>query len=162
MPSLSAFAERDVYTRRVTRETDQRGLASVRDRADRGICWAVGALVTDPDDRILFVYEDDTWKLPGGGVEAGESREGALQREVAEETGVEIAVEDLAAVTEVTVTTADAERSETFLFGTYRGTPETTALADDPGLADEGIERVAWRDAVPENCLDRDLLRRLR
>mgnify|MGYP000197383646 CR=1 FL=1 len=162
MPSLSAFAERDVYTRRVTRETDEHGLAGVRERADRGLHWAVGALVADAGDRILFVYEDDIWKLPGGGVEAGEGREAAVKREVREETGVEITVETLAAVTEVTVTTPASERSETFFFGTYRGTPETTALADDPGLVDEEIETVAWRDAVPENCLDHDLLRRLR
>lgn len=162
MPSLSAFAERDVYTRRVTRETDQRGLDGIRERVDRDLHWAVGALVTDADDRVLFVHEDDTWKLPGGGVEAGESREAAVKREVLEETGVEIAVEDLAAVTEVTVTTPEAGQSETFFFGTYRGTPETTALASDPGLADEGIETVAWREAVPDDCLDRDLLRRLR
>ncbi|WP_424004707.1 NUDIX hydrolase [Haloarcula salina] len=162
MPSLSAFADRDVYTRRVTRETDEHGLAGVRERADRGLHWAVGALVTDTDDRSLFVYEDDTWKLPGGGVEAGENREAAVVREVREETGVEITVDDLAAVTEVTVTTPETPESETFFFGTYRGTPQTTALASDPGLVDEEIETVAWREAVPESCLDRDLLRRLR
>ena len=159
MPSLAAFEDRDVLTRRVTRETDAAGVDGVRARAERGLHWAVGALVTDPADRMLFVYEDETWKLPGGGVEAGETRQEAVGREVREETGVESTVDELAAVTEVTVT--DGGRDATFFFGTYRGTADSTALASDPGLDDEGIETVAWRDSVPENCLDETLVRRL-
>lgn len=160
MPSLAAFADSDVLTRRVTRETDEAGLEGVRARTDRGLHWAVGALATDAENRILFVYEDDTWKLPGGGVEAGETRKEAVRREVHEETGVEIAVDELAAVTEVMVTNGQCEA--TFFFGTYHGTPETTTLAADPGVADEDIREVAWRDSVPPDCLDATLIRRLR
>jgi 8-oxo-dGTP diphosphatase len=160
MPSLAAFEDRNVLTRRVTRETDRAGVDGVRARSDRGLNWAVGALVTDPADRMLFVYEDEIWKLPGGGVEAGETRQKAVRREVREETGVESTVDELAAVTEVTVT--DGGRKATFFFGTYRGTAGSTSLASDPGLDGESIETVAWRDAVPENCLDETLVRRLR
>ena len=160
MPTLAAFEDRDVVTRRVTRETDVAGVDGIRARADRGIRWAVGALVTDPADRLLFVYEDETWKLPGGGVEAGETRREAVRREVREETGVDIAVEELAAVTEVTVT--DGDREATFFFGTYRGTADSTDLASDPGLDGESIATVAWRESVPGNCLDQTLVRRLR
>ncbi|MFU1781557.1 NUDIX hydrolase [Haloarcula japonica] len=160
MPTLADFADRDLLTRRVTRETDAAGVDGVRARADRGLHWAVGALVTDPADRTLFVYEDDIWKLPGGGVEAGETRRKAVQREVREETGVNITVDELVAVTEVTVT--DGGREATFFFGTYRGTPASTTLASDPGLDGEGIETVRWRESVPENCLDETLVRRLR
>ncbi|MDS0221630.1 NUDIX hydrolase [Haloarcula sp. S1AR25-5A] len=160
MPELAAFEDRDVLTRRMTRETDAAGVDGVRARADRGRNWAVGALVTDAAARMLFVYEDEVWKLPGGGVEAGETREEAVRREVCEETGVDIAVDELAAVTEVTVTDGGCEA--TFFFGTYRGTPASTTLASDPGLADEAIETVAWRDSIPDDCLDESLLRRLR
>ena len=160
MSTLAAFEDRDVLIRQVTRETDAAGVEGVRTRADRGLRWAVGALVTDSADRLLFVYEDETWKLPGGGVEADETRQEAVRREVHEETGVRIAVDELAAVTEVTVT--DGRREATFFFGTYRGTPESTALASDPGLDGEAIETVAWRDAVPSDCLDETLVRRLR
>ncbi|KAA9397826.1 NUDIX hydrolase [Haloarcula sp. CBA1130] len=160
MPTLAAFEDRDVLTRRVTRETDTAGVDGVRTRADRGLHWAVGALVTDPAERLLFVHEDEIWKLPGGGVEAGETRQEAVRREVREETGIDITVDDLAAVTEVVVT--DGGREATFFFGTYRGTADSTALASDPGLDGESIETVAWRDSVPENCLDERLLRRLR
>jgi len=80
-------------------------------------------------------------------------------REVREETGVESTVDELAAVTEVTVT--DGGREAMFFFGTYRATADSTDLASDPGLDGESIETVAWRDAVPENCLDETLVRRL-
>ncbi|GCF12136.1 hypothetical protein Harman_00710 [Haloarcula mannanilytica] len=160
MPTLAAFEDRDVLTRRVTRETDAAGVNGVRARADRDLNWAVGALVTDAAGRMLFVYEDGVWKLPGGGVEAGETRQEAVRREVREETGVDIAVDELAAVTEVTVT--DGNRGATFFFGTYRGTAESMCLDSDPGLDGEAIETVAWRGSVPTDCLDEQLIRRIR
>ncbi|MFC6973419.1 NUDIX hydrolase [Halomicroarcula sp. GCM10025709] len=125
--SIEAFAGRDVVTRRVTRETDAEGFASIRDRIEAGLEWGVGGLVEDAGGRVLFVregdsYEDATWKLPGGGVEAGEHREAAVIREVQEETGVTVAVDELLAVSEVTV--VNDGRSAQFHFGTYRATPK--------------------------------------
>jgi len=45
------------------------------------------ALVYDASGRIAIVHEDGDWYLPGGGLEAGESAEQALLREVQEECG---------------------------------------------------------------------------
>jgi 8-oxo-dGTP pyrophosphatase MutT (NUDIX family) len=56
---------------------------------------AVGALITTPDGRYLLQHRDDLpqiwypnhWGLFGGGIEAGESPEDALRRELMEEIG---------------------------------------------------------------------------
>jgi TDG/mug DNA glycosylase family protein len=52
----------------------------------------VRALLLDPANRILLVRfewpDKSVWALPGGGVEAGESAETALVRELAEESGL--------------------------------------------------------------------------
>jgi 8-oxo-dGTP pyrophosphatase MutT (NUDIX family) len=67
-------------------------IASVPDPAT--IRHAVRAILMDPDSqRILLMRAQvpegthDLWLTPGGGMESGESREQALQREVWEETG---------------------------------------------------------------------------
>jgi double-stranded uracil-DNA glycosylase len=55
---------------------------------------AVRALVVDADDRILLAQfvnaatGDRWWSTPGGGIEPGESLEGALRRELGEELGL--------------------------------------------------------------------------
>jgi 8-oxo-dGTP pyrophosphatase MutT (NUDIX family) len=53
---------------------------------------AVAALIRDASDRALLVsptYED-SWLVPGGVVDAGESPHAACRREVAEETGLSL------------------------------------------------------------------------
>jgi len=54
---------------------------------------AARAVVLDPDDRVLLVRFQfpggrTIWATPGGGIEVGESPEGAIRRELAEETGL--------------------------------------------------------------------------
>src|SRR5437588_5232967 len=60
---------------------------------------AVSALIFD-DGRILLAHRRDIdwWNLPGGGMEAGETVDEALRREVREETGLEVELEQLVGV----------------------------------------------------------------
>ncbi|MCE0535484.1 NUDIX hydrolase [Kineosporia rhizophila] len=51
---------------------------------------AAGAVIHDGAGRILLVqpaYRDDTWEIPGGGLDAGEDPLQAVEREVREELG---------------------------------------------------------------------------
>lgn len=59
----------------------------------------VNALIFD-QGRILLAHRRDIdwWNLPGGGMEIGETVEQAIQREVLEETGLEIVVDQLVGV----------------------------------------------------------------
>lgn len=61
---------------------------------------AAGALFIDADGRVLLVHPTykDTWDIPGGYVERGESPAAACRREVLEELGIDRAPQRLAAV----------------------------------------------------------------
>lgn len=160
-PHPETLASQDgVEPRRKTRAVDAARFEAVSDRIDDGLDWGVGAIACDDRGRLLLVREDGEWLAPGGEVETGESHRDALVREVAEETGISITVEDLVAVTEISVTHAD--RRTVFYFAHYTATPEATVLDPVPGLPEEAIERVEWVDAVPESAVDRKILRRHR
>lgn len=60
---------------------------------------AAYAVVTDEDDRLLLAHWSEgrraAWTMPGGGLEPGEDPEHAVRREVREETGYRVVVEEL-------------------------------------------------------------------
>jgi len=60
---------------------------------------AVSALLFD-EHRVLLAHRRDIdwWNLPGGGMELGETVEEAVKREVLEETGLQVEVEQLVGV----------------------------------------------------------------
>ena len=74
----------------------------------------VQVTLVDPRGRVLMQERDehapvwpDMWCFPGGGVDEGETAVAAAVRELAEETGVEVAVEDLADLGRFELVTAD-------------------------------------------------------
>src|SRR6266436_3407661 len=60
----------------------------------------VFALIFDDQGRVLLGLRRDIdwWNLPGGGMEAGETVDEALRREVREETGLEVEIGQLVGV----------------------------------------------------------------
>ena len=66
---------------------------------------AVAAAIIRQDGRILIVQRPETaemgglWEFPGGKIEPGETPQAALVREIAEELGVPVAVDDLYHIT---------------------------------------------------------------
>ena len=66
---------------------------------------AVGLVARDPAGRLLLVERGNPphqgrWSLPGGRVEGGETIAAAATRELAEETGLEAAVGEIAGIVE--------------------------------------------------------------
>ncbi|MBS4727529.1 NUDIX hydrolase [Mycobacterium sp. SM1] len=61
---------------------------------------SVAGIVVRDDGRVLVIRRDDNghWEAPGGILELDESFEAGVQREVLEETGLEVTVERLTGV----------------------------------------------------------------
>jgi 8-oxo-dGTP diphosphatase len=69
------------------------------------VVLVAACVLLDADGRLLIAKRPEgrslagLWEFPGGKVEHGETPEGALVRELAEELGIEIVVADLAPLT---------------------------------------------------------------
>lgn len=157
-PAELAADSDGVVWHRPTVAVDAESFARWVDAADR---WGVGTVV-EHDGRVLLVREGDTWLLPGGMCEPGESHAEGAVRETREETGVAVRVVDLAAITVRTF--VHGEESVEFYFATFRATPAGTDVAPavDPELPDEAVDEAAWHQSLPAETFDRDLVGRLR
>lgn len=129
------------------------------ERGDDG-AWGVGALVVE-EGRALFVREGETWLLPGGRLEPGESPEAGARRELREETGLSITIDDLCAIAEQTFLRRGSEDSYEFYFATFLGSLRSSASPADARPNADPIDAVEWRAEVPPNAFDRELLTRL-
>ncbi|MBX7203444.1 MAG: NUDIX domain-containing protein [Bacteroidia bacterium] len=64
----------------------EEGLAMLKQRFQ--FIRAAGGVVESPSSRILLIYRLDTWDLPKGKIDPGESEIEAAIREIEEETGI--------------------------------------------------------------------------
>ena len=112
----------------------------------------VGALVRRPDGRVLLIRTHkwrDTWGVPGGKIDYGETIKAALEREFLEETGLSLTHIYWGPVQE-------AVRSPEFYKDAHFILLNFVALTDDEHVAlnDEAQEHV-W--TPPEDALTFDL-----
>ncbi|MDF2975771.1 MAG: hydrolase [Actinomycetospora sp.] len=118
---------------------------------DPGEVPCVGGVVTDADGRLLLVRrahdpEAGRWSLPGGRVEPGETAAGATAREVAEETGLRVAVGD-----EVGSVRRPAPDGRVFVIHDFRCRPlDPDAM---PRAGDDAAD-ARWVDAAAYAALD--------
>lgn len=170
---MSAYRERApvVAGHRVALDAEE--WAVVEDAIGRGDDWYVAAVVRD-GDRVAFVRNrwSDGWVLPGGKVDAGEPFPAAVEREVAEETGLDASVTEPVACIEQTFTPGTAvdsddagrlERAVTGHLVVFAARAESTRLASSPGVTADEIEEARWFDSLPDRVdgVPRDLLGRI-
>jgi mutator protein MutT len=97
----------------------------------------VGAIIRDGAGRVLLVRRGHPpslglWSIPGGRVEAGEATHDAVRREVREETGLEVAVGEVAGTVTLPVPPGPDVYAVTDFFATVTpGTPKVPVAGDD-------------------------------
>jgi ADP-ribose pyrophosphatase YjhB (NUDIX family) len=121
--------------------------------------WLLVGYVFDEAGRMLLVDEPwaDGWKTPAGVLDPGETLAEAAVREIREETGVEATPVRPHAVDEVTFENEATGATDGWTAVHFELAAETTALDDDPGLADEEIDDVRWFEGLPEDLFGPEL-----
>lgn len=132
-------------------------VAALRAQVGTAPLWLPGvtAVVHDDAGRLLLGRRADNglWALVSGILEPGEEPARGLVREVLEETGVEVEVDALAAVsTTPEVTYPNGDRSA-YLDLCFLARPVSAASAAAAHVADDESVAVAWfaPDALPED-----------
>lgn len=131
-------------------------IRDLRDRIGHDLLWMPGvtAVVTDTSGRVLLTRRVDTgeWALPSGIPEPGEQLASACAREVLEETGVTVEVDQLLSVwTQPPITYPNGDRCQ-FVDHTFtcHRTGGTAHVADDESLD------VTWREGEDLHDLPAD------
>ena len=105
------------------------------------IVEAAGGLVKRTDNKLLFIFRNNKWDLPKGGVEKKELIIDAAIREVTEETGVG----DLIVEKKISETYHIFKKGKRFrLKKTYWFKMSTTYMGKTNPQTEEGIEKTKW------------------
>ena len=102
---------------------------------------AAGGLVERTDNKLLFIFRNNKWDLPKGGVEKKELIIEAAQREVTEETGVS----DLIVQKQLSETFHIFKKGKRFrLKKTYWFKMSTSYMGETVPQIEEGIKKIEW------------------
>ena len=105
------------------------------------IVEAAGGLVKRTDNKLLFIFRNNKWDLPKGGVEKKELIIDAAKREVIEETGVS----DIIVKNKISETYHIFKKGKRFrLKKTYWFKMSTTYMGKTNPQTEEGIEKTKW------------------
>ena len=105
------------------------------------IVEAAGGLVERTDNKLLFIFRNNKWDLPKGGVEKKELIIEAAQREVKEETGVS----DLIVQKQLSETFHIFKKGKRFrLKKTYWFKMSTSYMGETEPQIEEGIHKTEW------------------
>ena len=105
------------------------------------IVEAAGGLVERTDNKLLFIFRNNKWDLPKGGVEKKELIIEAAQREVTEETGVS----DLIVQKQLSETFHIFKKGKRFrLKKTYWFKMSTSYMGKTNPQTEEGIKKTEW------------------
>ena len=102
---------------------------------------AAGGLVQRTDNKLLFIFRNNKWDLPKGGVEKKELIIEAAQREVTEETGVS----DLIVQKQLSETFHIFKKGKRYrLKKTYWYKMSTSYMGKTEPQTEEGIHKTKW------------------
>ena len=105
------------------------------------IVEAAGGLVQRTDNKLLFIFRNNKWDLPKGGVEKKEQIIDAARREVIEETGVA----DIIVEKKISETYHIFKKGKRFrLKKTHWFKMSTTFMGKTIPQTEEGIEKTKW------------------